>query len=434
MNTHAGGPVTTFTEVVRVPETSLTRDLIASTPVALLRAMAAVLAVAALGQVPPSLVNVAGGGLAVQTQLRVGWLYTMAGHAVSIRATGSGGSIDGLGAGVVSLRLGMLTIAAVAITMLVVGARATARRVDDVGVRRIVAGALLAVPYAALIGGVNVGVALRLDTGGGFLPDATTFAAPAWEGFVLPGALALVSGAIGGWSVSESWRRSAGRAVRAGALAFLWTIGLSFVGLLVFATLRPEGLERYSVETWSAGPHRAALYIGHQALLLPDQAMWVLAPSMGACVSLRVEEGAHDVLCLDRIPRAPDPATWLLSELGRVDGSPPVAPMPWVAWLFVAVPAAAILLGLHRLGRSATSFVRAAGRGLVAGGVFAVLVITTTLAGSLWLGVNDGGATRSVALGPDPLMTAALALAWGLVGGAVVSTTSYLSRRLSRRG
>ena len=433
MTTHAGGPMT-FTEVVRVPATSLTRDLIASTPVALLRAMAAALAVAAIGQVPPSLVNVAGGGLAVQTQLRVGWLYTMAGHAVSIDATGSGGSVDGLGGNVVSVRLGMLTIAAVAAAMLVAGARATARRVDDVGARRVVAGALLAVPYAALIGGVNAGVGLRLDTGGGFLPDTTTFAAPVWEGFVLPGTLALVAGTIGGWSVSESWRRSAGRAVRAGALAFLWTIGLSFVATLVFATLRPEGLERYSVEMWSGGPQRAALYIGHQALLLPDQAMWVLAPSMGACVSLRVDEGAHDVLCLDRLPRAPDPATWLLSELGRLDGSPPVAPMPWVAWLFVAVPTAAILLGFHRLGRWAPSLVRAAVRGLVAGGVFAALVTTTALAGSLWLGVQDGDAARSVALGPDPQMTAALALAWGLVGGVIVSTTSYASRRLNRRG
>lgn len=424
----------TLTEVVGVPTTSLARDLIASTPVAVLRATAAALAVAALGQVPPSLFNVAGGGLAVETQLRAGWLYTMAGHAVSIRAIGSGGSVDGLGAGVVSLRLGMLTIAAVAIVMLVTGARATARRVEDAGARRIVAGALLALPYAVLIGGVNAGVGLRLDTGGGFLPSATTFAAPVWEGFVLPGALALVAGVIGGWSVSESWLRPAGRAARAGVWAFVWAIGLSFIGVLAFATLRPEGLERYSVEMWSAGSQRAALYIGHHALLLPDQAMWVVAPSMGACVSLRVDEGAHDVLCLDRIPRAPDPATWLLSELGRVDGSPPVAPMPWVVWLFVAVPAAAILLGFRRLGRSATSFVRAVARGLAAGAVFAVLVTTTALAGSLWLGVHDGETTRSVALGPDPQMTAAFALAWGLVGGAVVSAASHVSRRLSRRG
>ena len=63
----------------------------------------------------------------------------MAGHAVAITATGSGGAVEGLGAGVVGVRLGMLTIAAVAVAMLVVGGKASARRVHDVGVRRVVA-------------------------------------------------------------------------------------------------------------------------------------------------------------------------------------------------------------------------------------------------------------------------------------------------------
>ncbi|HEX7247571.1 MAG TPA: hypothetical protein VF351_05660, partial [Actinomycetota bacterium] len=224
-----------------------------------------------------------------------------------------------------------------------------------------------------------------------------------------------------------------GKVVRAGVRAFGWTIALSFVAVLAFATLRPEGLERYSVEMWSAGPQRAALYIGHQALLLPDQAMWVLAPSMGGCVSVRVDDGAHDVLCLDRIPRASDPATWLLSELGRVDGSPPVAPMPWSAWLFVAVPTAAILLGFRRLGRWAPTLTRAAARGLLAGALFAVLVTATSLASTLWLDLGDGASTRSIALGPDPVSTGVLALAWGSVGGAVVSVASYVPRRINRR-
>jgi hypothetical protein len=150
-------------------------------------------------------------------------------------------------------------------------------------------------------------------------------------------------------------------------------------------------------------------------------------------VSVHVGGGAHDVLCLDRIPRAPDPATWLLSELGRVDGSPSVAPMPWSAWLFVAVPAAAILLGFHRLGRWAPTFARAVARGLLAGVVFAALVATSSLASTIWLKLSDGSSTRSVALGPEPLSTALVALAWGSVGGAIVSVASYLPRRISRR-
>ena len=423
----------TLVGVADRPAASFTRDLLGAVPIAVLRAAAAALAVAALGQVPPSLVNVAGGGLAVPTQLRVGWLYTMAGHAVAITATGAGGAVEGLGAGVVDIRLGMLTIAAVAVAVLVFGARATARRVDDVGVRRVVAGASIAVPYAVLIGGVNIGVDLQLRTAGGFLPASTSIVAPVWEGFVLPGALALVAGMLGGWSVSMSWHGTPARAVRAGLRAFAWATGLCFVGLLVLAALRPEGLERYSTEVWSGGPQRAGLYIGHQALLIPNQAMWVLAPSMGGCVSVRADDAAHDVICLDRIPRGSDPATWLFSELGRVQGTPPTSPMPLVAWLFVAAPIAAIVIGFRRLGRTAASIPLAIASGASGGVVFAVTVVVISLGGSLWLSTGDGEVVRRVAIGPDPGATTALAFAWGVVGGAAVSAGSAASRRLCRR-
>jgi hypothetical protein len=113
------------------PVDSAVRELLAAAPTAAVRGVPAVVAVAAAGQAPPFLVDLAGGGLAVVTQLRVGWLYTMAGHAVSITATGSGGSVDGLG-GVFDLRLGLLSIAALGVAILVSGARATARRVRDV--------------------------------------------------------------------------------------------------------------------------------------------------------------------------------------------------------------------------------------------------------------------------------------------------------------
>lgn len=423
----------TLAEVAHRPAASFTRDLLGAAPVAVLRATAAALAVAALGQIPPSLVNVAGGGLAAPTQLRVGWLYTMAGHAVAITATGSGGAVEGLGVGVVGIRLGMLTIAAVAVAMLVVGGRASARRVHDVGVRRVVAGASIAVPYAVLIGIVSASVDLQLRTAGGFLPGSTSITAPAWEGFLIPGAIALVAGVLGGWSASASWRHAPARAVRAGLRAFVWATGLCFVGLLVFAALRPEGLERYSVEMWSGGSQRAALYIGHQALLIPNQAMWVLAPSMGGCVSLRADGAARDLLCLDRIPRGADPATWLLSELGRVEGAPPTSPMPIVGLLFVAVPAAAIVIGFRRLGRTASSIPQAIASGASGGVVFAAAVIVVSLAGSLWMSTGDGHVARHVAIGPDPITTAVLALAWGVAGGAAVCAGTFVSRRLSRR-
>ena len=319
----------TLVEVADRPAASFTRDLLGAAPVAVLRAAAAALAVAALGQVPPSLVNVAGGGLAVPTQLRVGWLYTMAGHAVAITATGSGGAVEGLGAGVVGVRLGMLTIAAVAVAMLVFGARATARRVDDVGVRRVVAGASIAVPYAVLIGVVNAGGRSAAANGGRVPAGVDLDRGPVWEGFVLPAAIALVAGMLGGWSASASWQPRAGSR-GAGGPAGLRLGDAVCASSACWSSPRcgRRGSSATRLRCGRGDPQRAALYIGHQALLIPNQAMWVLAPSMGGCVSLRADGAARDVICLDRIPRGTDPATWLLSELGRVQGTPPTSPMP----------------------------------------------------------------------------------------------------------
>lgn len=415
------------------PVDSAAHDLLAAAPASALRGAVAALVVAASGQAPPFLVDLAGGGLALVTQLRVGWLYTMAGHAVSITATGSGGSVAGLG-GVFDLRLGMLTIAALGVAMLVTGARATARRVHDAGARRALAGATIALPYAALIGATNVVVDLRLHAGGGFLPATTSIAAPVGEGFLLPGVLALVAGTLGGWSTSASWRRPMALGVRAGLRAFAWAMALGLLGLLAFAALRPAGLDRYVDEVTSGGPARAALYLGHQALTLPDQAMWVLAPSMGGCVSLRIDAAARDVICLDRLPRGPDPATWLLTELGGVEGSPNTGPSPAVMWLFLAVPVVAIWLGFRGPGGARPpSIGEALARGTAGGAVFATLVTITSLAGSLWMSLREGDELRTVAIGPDPIATVILALVWGVGGGAAVSVLGSLRSRVSRR-
>jgi hypothetical protein len=324
----------------------------------------------------------------------------------------------------------LLTIAAAAVGLLAVAARAAARRVDDSGPRRALTGSLVALPYALLLGGLNLAVELPLETDGGPLPEMTMVRAPAWEGFLLPGSIALVTGALAGWSVSTASRGAAGTAFRAGLRTYGWSVGLAFVGLLVFAAVRPEGLERYAIEVTSAGAGRAGLYVGHQALLAPDQAMWILAPSMGGCVTTRVDGRSQDVLCLDRIPRGDDPATWLLSELGRIRASSEVAPMPAVARVFLLVPAAAIVLGLRGVGRGYGTTARAAAIGAAAGAVFALIVIVTSLAGSLWVVPASGNETTpSFAMGPDPASTALLAFAWGVLGGVAVAVAGRLAHR-----
>ena len=56
-----------------------------------------------------------------------------------------------------------------------------------------------------------------------------------------------------------------------------------------------------------------------------------------------------------------------------------------------------------------------------------------SIAGSLWLTVQEADAMRIVALGPDPITTAVLAVAWGTLGGAVVSSAGVVARRADRR-
>ncbi|MGH2539227.1 MAG: hypothetical protein ACRDGK_01750, partial [Actinomycetota bacterium] len=128
-----------------------------------------------------------------------------------------------------------------------------------------------------------------------------------------------------------------------------------------------------------------------------------------------------------------DPATWLLAELGREGGSSPVAPMPAAARSFLLVPAGAIVLGVRRAGRRAGSDAGAVAIGAGAGVAFAALVTVASLAGSLWVGSTSGDSTRTVAMGPDPLSTALAALAWGVVGGAVVAVADRRWPWFSRR-
>ena len=152
-----------------------------------------------LGQLPPLVVNLLGGGLAVSTQVRMGWLYTAASNAVSIRIEGlsaTAGELEPLGTA--TFRLALLTVTFVFGWLLLRAGAAAARRVSDSPVRRALAGGLVAPSYAVALGILALVVELRLSTGGGFLPDLTTLSAVPWEAFVLPFVLAAGTGTVGG--------------------------------------------------------------------------------------------------------------------------------------------------------------------------------------------------------------------------------------------
>ena len=228
------------------------------------------------------------------------------------------------------------------------------------------AGASIAVPYAVLIGIVNASVDLRLRTAGGFLRVDRDHGT-AWEGFLIPAAIALVAGVLGGWSASASWHHAPARAVRAGLRAFVWASGLCFVRLLVFAA---PGRRASSAipEMWSGGSQRAALYIGPPGA--PD-------PQRGD-VGARPVDGRMRVAA-SRWRRArpalsrPHPARRRPGDMAALRTRQGWAAPPDVVdahgRLLFAVPAAAIVIGFRRLGRTASSIPRAIVSGVGRGGV-----------------------------------------------------------------
>ncbi|HEY5861265.1 MAG TPA: hypothetical protein VIX62_13365, partial [Actinomycetota bacterium] len=102
------------------PAPSLGNDLRRAAPVALRRGLTVSFVALLLGQLPPLAFNLGGAGLAIATQLRLGWLYTVAANAAAIRidefSTATG---DPVLYGVANFRLALLTLTAVIVWMLV---------------------------------------------------------------------------------------------------------------------------------------------------------------------------------------------------------------------------------------------------------------------------------------------------------------------------
>jgi hypothetical protein len=165
-----------------------------------------------------------------------------------------------------------------------------------------------------------------------------------------------------------------------------------------------------------------SLLVVHHVLLLPNQSIGLLAPAMGGCLWVEdVDPAGREPsefarLCLDGLHGS--------VALSGLTGVAPGAhlPLPAAYRLFVLVPLAATIAGGRRAARGALGIeriVRASGAGVV----FAALV----LAGS-WLaaitvpfGIPDMRAPVLFHLGPPPIRTAAIAVAWGVLGGLLGS-------------
>jgi hypothetical protein len=389
-------------------------------------------AVALAGQGPPLLVDLLGGGLAPSTSSRLGWLYTLAFHRIEIDVVASAGGRFGAVAYRVSIAFLLGT--AFALWMLYRAGRAAATRAGGGGWRRALAGALISPAYALPIWALTLVVELRLRFDRSPLPPTLRVHGVPWQAFVLPLAIAAIAGAAGGFCSSprEGWAR---RSLAGGWLAFATAIGLAAAGFLVVAAVRPSGTSAYA-RFAGESPARAALVLGHHALLLPNQSLLLLVPSIGGCVGVTGEEGSVPLLCPGAIPASGAVRAVLAAVDVQLGGlappGPATRPTPPGYLLFGLAPAIAAVMG----GRRASRDVRDRRAALLSAGgaalVFAGLVALGSAAAGLSVRATGAG-SGSATLGASPFVAGAFALAWALLGGAVGALTSRPTLRSTSR-
>jgi uncharacterized protein DUF6350/zinc ribbon protein len=301
---------------------------------------------------------------------------------------------------------------------------------------RALHGAKLGVPYAAL--SLILSFVVPFDEQNGHVDVAHVSA------FVIPLLLGALAGAAGGVSslrqglaTREPWGRRAVAAVAGGAQAFVASLLLAFIGLLVVAALKPDDTRAY-VHGVSHGASGAAALV-HHVLALPNQSIWVVAPAMGGCDGVYGGAGPAslhlDFLCYWHFPRGRGTTDLGPSSpfVGRGVGRLPVgfgtAPPGYFA--FLLVPLLSTMLGGATAARRAGSPTRT--EAMLTGGLAGV-VLGGLLGLAAWastIGISASGVFDVVPLGASgtigPRISTALllGLAWGIGGGVAGGAIRY---------
>jgi len=163
--------------------------------------------------------------------------------------------------------------------------------------------------------------------------------------------------------------------------------------------------------------------IAHHVLLLPNQSMWLLVPAMGGCDGLSGGGVSATFLCYSKVPTAVS-----VTPEGLDSDTPAVqadfGKRPSGSLLFLLVPAVSVILGGRYAAKRRARIKREAiALGAASGVVFAVLVALGSWLASVSAGLSSPTAgipaDSSVLIGPAVGMAGLLALAWGVVGGAL---------------
>jgi hypothetical protein len=354
---------------------------------------------------------VSGGRYHTWTWVKVGFLYLLSSCEVPIRETLRGTLPGSRIEDVLVFRIPLL-VGTFLIVWLV--ARASRRSLEGARGRAAFTG-----PLGAALGFAIPGVLLALPATLRFpfhlAPLEILVSAARWQAAARVPLVATAGAGVGVFLARRRrWEERSPRTARglvwldAGARMAGLALVLAFVGFLVIATIRPTQVKTYvrTVAGWGrAGPAVAA----HHLLLLPDQSIWLLAPSMGGLtqVNLLLEGPLKQI-------------TISMTGITAVSTATPTRRLHLdaLAYLLLLIPATATVLGGRGGARPGTAIRARLLDGAAAGVVFA-----------LWVGL---GAWLSRAVLPYPPRglppvsiqaampsTALLALAWGVVGGAL---------------
>jgi hypothetical protein len=386
-------------------------------------------------------------GASFATAARIGWMYVGAIHHVAVELDVPDLVVSApAGSGATSLSVGaaLLGLTAIAAWLLFRAGRAVADRRGGRPLARVVWGAAVAPSYAipmfVLSASIRVRTPFRL---GSFAAGELRVSLSPWQALVLPLLIAATAGAAGGLrSALPAARIRPGADRLAAALAGgwrMWWLGaaLSVGGLFVAGVVQPDGpaalLTPSTAQYVRAVLDRPApglVLFGHHLAAAPNEAVWTLVPAMGGC--LGISGGAEaDILCYGRFPA--EVATAPLPLPGDAVAPVPVgatfdaAPPGYL--LFLLVPLAATIAGGRRAARRSGVRGREAPlAGAGAGVVFAALLTATAALSVVTIGygaafAEDATAGR-IAIGPDLVATAVLALAWGVAGGTIGAVTA----------
>ena len=294
---------------------------------------------------------------------------------------------------------------------------------------RVVNGAKVAVPYAILCFGVAWLVRFSIPT-----PQGQVTIHPSYIAALLwPLGLGLLFGALGGlrsggeeqWAINPWWQRARGALSGAGWMVALGLL-FSFAGLLVLAVVKPSATADYFQGIFEGGAVSGISGIVATLMIVPNMAAFILFPAMNTCLTASAHVVGPSfnfcVLSWTQFPREVDGAGGVVPT-----GALPNPPIAY--YLFVLAPLLAVILGgmlAARRGRAQTRQ-EAVALGATAGFLFGLggllVIILSALSAHGTVTAAQAAQTQSfrasLRFGPDLFPGFLIAMAWGVVGGAI---------------